>query len=80
MSAQFDQQVRAALLLHKGDWPELARESRVSYSWITKFAAGKIPNPGYPRLVRLNDQIRALARTQAREAREESEREAGLAA
>lgn len=29
----------------KGHWPRLATDSGVSYSWITKFGAGKVPSP-----------------------------------
>ncbi len=30
---------------HKGRFPALAKEARVSYSWLCKFAAGTIPCP-----------------------------------
>lgn len=30
---------------HKGDWVSLAVEADVSYSWLTKFAQGHIPDP-----------------------------------
>lgn len=36
----------AALQSRKGEWPTLARAADVSYSWLTKFAQGHIPNPG----------------------------------
>lgn len=29
----------------KGNFPVLAREARVSYSWLCKYAAGTIPCP-----------------------------------
>lgn len=35
----------AAAQKHKGDWVALAAESGVSYSWMTKFAQGHIPDP-----------------------------------
>jgi predicted transcriptional regulator len=38
---------------HKGDWVELARQADVSYSWITKLANGKIPNPSVITIERL---------------------------
>jgi hypothetical protein len=30
---------------HKGRFPALAKEARVSYSWLCKYAAGAIPCP-----------------------------------
>ena len=38
----------------KGDLPRISREASVSYSWITKFASGRIENPGYETLRRLD--------------------------
>jgi hypothetical protein len=32
--------VRRGVLAHKGRWPELARASDVSYSWVSKLGAG----------------------------------------
>ena len=29
----------------RGEWPKLAKDSGVSYSWLVKFAGGKIRNP-----------------------------------
>jgi hypothetical protein len=37
----------------KGEWAELARELDVSYSWITKLANRKIPNPSVVTIERL---------------------------
>ena len=48
-----DDEVRRLLDVHRGDWPAVADASRVSYSWISKFARGKIANPGYATLKRL---------------------------
>lgn len=33
--------VRTGVEREKGRWPDLARDSGVSYSWITKLGAGK---------------------------------------
>ena len=30
---------------HRGEWPTLAKEAEVSYSWLAKFGQGHIPNP-----------------------------------
>lgn len=37
----------------KGQWPSVAERTGVSYSWITKFAQGRIPNPGVATLRKL---------------------------
>ncbi|CAB3660248.1 hypothetical protein LMG26696_03332 [Achromobacter pulmonis] len=38
--------VRSQLLARKGSWPAICEEAGVSYSWLTKYAQGKITNPG----------------------------------
>lgn len=38
--------VRSKLLARKGSWPAICEEAGVSYSWLTKYAQGKITNPG----------------------------------
>lgn len=38
--------VRTKLIKKKGAWPAISRQAGVSYSWLTKFAQGKIENPG----------------------------------
>jgi transcriptional regulator with XRE-family HTH domain len=50
MSTPIDAQVRALLLQRKGEWKRIADESRVSYSWISKFVNGHIKNPGFATL------------------------------
>lgn len=47
--------VRNGVERRKGRWPDLAKESGVSYSWITKFGAGKYDktNVGHLTLERL---------------------------
>lgn len=50
MSTTFDIDVRAALERRRGDWKRIAKESGVSYSWLSKFANHKIANPGFDTL------------------------------
>lgn len=45
--------VRRLLELHRGQWHAIADATHVSYSWVSKFAQGKIANPGYDTLNRL---------------------------
>jgi transcriptional regulator with XRE-family HTH domain len=45
----------------KGDWVEIAQRADVSYSWITKFAQGKIPNPGILTLNKLSQILKQAA-------------------
>ena len=47
------QQVINELQRRKGDWVSIAQEAEVSYSWITKLAQGKIPNPSVVTIERL---------------------------
>lgn len=55
----------AAAQRHKGDWVSLAAESGVSYSWLTKFAQGHIPNPGIGTLSKLTTAIQQREQRQA---------------
>ena len=50
MRENLDTQVRDLLNSRKGEWLEIAKHSDVSYSWISKFVNGHIPNPGYATL------------------------------
>jgi transcriptional regulator with XRE-family HTH domain len=54
MSTSLDIDVRAALDQRRGDWQLVARGSGVSYSWISKFMNGHIPNPGFTTLKELH--------------------------
>ena len=47
--------VRSQLLARKGSWPAICDRAGVSYSWLTKYAQGKITNPG-------SRQLEAVAR------------------
>jgi len=46
MENNLDTQVRELLESRRGEWPAIAEGSNVSYSWLSKFANGHIPNPG----------------------------------
>lgn len=35
--------IRERVKLHKGDLPALAKEAGISYSWLQKYANGKLP-------------------------------------
>lgn len=53
MDIDLDTKVREALIARRGDWQAIAAASGVSHSWLSKFANGHIPNPGYATLKRL---------------------------
>ncbi|OZI57644.1 hypothetical protein CAL20_09720 [Bordetella genomosp. 4] len=72
MSANLTEQIRASLVARRGLWREVADKSGVSYSWISKFMNGHIPNPGMRTLTRLKDGIRGVRPT----ARDTAQREA----
>jgi transcriptional regulator with XRE-family HTH domain len=50
MEPNFVEQIRNELIARKGRWPDVCKATGVGYSWLTKFAQGKIPNPGISRL------------------------------
>jgi len=49
-----DARVRDALIARKGDWAAVAKDSGVSYSWLSKFVNGHIDNPGFATLTKLD--------------------------
>lgn len=59
MTTDLDDQVRAALVARKGDWPRIAAEVDVSHSWISQFVRNKIENPGYLTLKKLHAYLTA---------------------
>ena len=59
MSIQLDTDVRAALMRRRGNWQTVAKESGVSYSWISKFVNGHIQNPGFATLKDLHKYLGA---------------------
>lgn len=34
----------------RGTWPKVCEETGLDYSWLTKFAQGKIPKPGFDKI------------------------------
>ena len=59
--ARLDEHVRSLLVARKGDWPRIAAQAEVSHSWISQFVRGKIPNPGFATLKRLEAELSATA-------------------
>lgn len=45
----------------KGDWKQIADDADVSYSWLTKLAQKKIPNPGIKTIERLEKVLKKAA-------------------
>ena len=56
---RLDSLVRAELERRRGDWPRIATEADVSYSWLSKFVNEHIDNPGYETLRRLHTYLRS---------------------
>jgi transcriptional regulator with XRE-family HTH domain len=50
-----DTRLQAELRNRRGDWRTIAARSGISYSWLSKFANGRIPNPGYASLLSLQE-------------------------
>ncbi|HDR9028734.1 TPA: hypothetical protein QDB14_002933 [Burkholderia vietnamiensis] len=42
--------IRDELVARKGEWPNVCRQTNLSYWWVTKFAQGRIENPGVRKL------------------------------
>jgi transcriptional regulator with XRE-family HTH domain len=68
MSTALDIEVRAALEARRGDWKRIAEDSGVSYSWISKFVNGHIPNPGFATLRDLHARLAAVQAATAQKA------------
>jgi hypothetical protein len=51
--------VRRQLHDRKGEWPKIAKKTQLDYSWITKLAQGRIPDPGVNKVEKLADYFRA---------------------
>lgn len=57
-----DNMVRTELNRRRGEWPTIATESGVSYSWLSKFVNEHIDNPGYETLKRLHAYLQSTKR------------------
>ena len=60
MHTNLPEVVRALLLERRGEWPVVAKQAKVSHSWISKFVNGHIPNPGYATLSRLHENMPSI--------------------
>lgn len=49
--------MRASLQSRRGDWPTLCKATGLSYWWVTKFAQGRIREPGLSKIERLQRYI-----------------------
>lgn len=57
MDKPLDIEVRDLLDARKGQWLAIANGSGVSYSWLSKFFNGHIPNPGFATLKKLREHM-----------------------
>lgn len=62
--------VKAELDARKGTWPAIAKQMRPDapdsyYSWMTKLAQGRIPDPGVNNIQELADHFRGIDRKHA---------------
>lgn len=51
--------LRQDLGRRKGDWPSMCKTTGLSYGWVTKFAQGKIAEPGLRKVEALQRYIAA---------------------
>lgn len=52
-------QIRTSLQARKGGWPAICSHTGLSYWWLTKFAQGRICDPGLSKIERLRTYIEA---------------------
>ena len=53
--------LRSALHSRKGDWPAICSATGLSYWWLTKFAQGRIRDPGLSKVEKLQVYLAALS-------------------
>jgi len=58
--------IRASLQSRRGDWPTICSRTGLSYWWLTKFAQGRIAEPGLSKIERLQADLDAHPATAAR--------------
>lgn len=61
MSEKLLTYVQRELQTKKGSWPTIAEKTGLDYSWLTKFAQGKIKDPGIQKIQRLADFFKKAA-------------------
>lgn len=47
------------LAQRKGEWRKISNKTGLDYSWLTKFAQGKIKNPGFQKIQTLSAYLKA---------------------
>lgn len=52
--------LRGRLLELKGQWPKVARDAGLDYSWLSKFGQGQISNPTVAKLQRLHEYFNGI--------------------
>ena len=62
------------LALNKGRWPEIARDCKVSYSWLCKFANNEIPNASYVKVTRIAEHLQAGEKRENKSRRKQDRR------
>jgi hypothetical protein len=50
--------VQSELQARKGTWQQICAETQLDYSWLSKFAQGKIAEPGIHKVQRLADHFK----------------------
>lgn len=67
MNKPLDETVKTILSSRRGEWPAIAKDAKVSYSWLSKFVNGHIPNPGLATLKKVYESVerRGNARSKA---------------
>jgi hypothetical protein len=58
--------IREALQSRRGDWPTICGRTGLSYWWLTKFAQGRIAEPGLSKIERLQADLAANPATDRR--------------
>lgn len=56
-----DAAIKAGLESARGEWQQIAEQSGVSYSWLSKFVNGHIENPGIETLRKIRRCLEARA-------------------
>lgn len=57
MQSETVQKVRDQLNARKGDWPSICQATGLGYSWLCKFAQGRIPSPGVVKIEKLSSHL-----------------------